>query len=62
MDAFVKKMFQVFQIKQQTELRYEPEQKVAGNDELRFQMMKLSLLHDTLSKDCQKFLAKYIPA
>jgi hypothetical protein len=36
MDAFVKKLYQIFHIKQQNDLRFEPEKKQAGNDELRF--------------------------
>jgi len=48
-------------LKQQAELRFEPEQRQAGFDELRFQMMKLSLMHDSLTKDCKEYLAKFLP-
>jgi hypothetical protein len=49
-DTLVQRLYQVLYTKQQNDLRFEPIQKEAGYDDLRFQLMKLSLLYDTLSQ------------
>lgn len=49
-------MYRVLQTKQQTELRFEPLARQAGCEELRFQLMKLGLLYDALSKESKIFV------
>ena len=46
-------------MKQQTELRFEPLQRAAGFDEIRFQIMKLSLLYDSLNEECKKYVDEF---
>ena len=56
MDALVSRMYQVLQLKQSVQLRFEASQRAAGYDELRFQLMKLSLLYDSLSSECKEYI------
>lgn len=49
-------MYQVLQLKQSVQLKFEPAQRAAGYDELRFNLMKLSLLYDSLSKESREYL------
>lgn len=55
LDALIQRLYRVLQVKQQTELRFEPLQKAAGYDEVRFQLMKLSLLYDAISAESKAF-------
>jgi hypothetical protein len=36
-------------------------QKNAGYDDLKFQMMKLDLMYDSLSNECKKFIDSQLP-
>jgi hypothetical protein len=56
LDSLVQRLYQTLQIKQQTELRFEASQKAAGYDELRFSLMKLSLLYDSLNKESKNYV------
>lgn len=59
MDTLIQRLYQVIHTKQQTELRFDQGQRAAGYDEIRFQLMKLSLMYDTLEKKSQEFLDKH---
>jgi len=52
----IQRLYQTLQVKQQIELRFEASQKAAGYDELRFSLMKLSLLYDLLNKESKNFV------
>ena len=56
LDAFVQRLYQVMQLRQQVDLRFEPEHRATGHDMLRFQLMKLSLLFDTLSSESRQVI------
>jgi hypothetical protein len=56
LDALIQKLYQTIQVKQQNELRFEPELRAAGRDQLRFELMKLSLLHDSLAAPSKAFV------
>jgi len=48
-DSLVHRLYQVLLLKQQTQLKFEPIQRQAGNDEIRFQMMKLHLTYEGMT-------------
>lgn len=56
LDTLIQRLYQVIQTKQQNELRFEQSQRAAGYDEIRFQLMKLSLLFDTLDAKSRDFV------
>lgn len=55
-DSLVNRLYQVLLLKQQTQLKFEPLQRKAGNDEIRFQMMKLHLTYEGLSAESKTFV------
>ena len=56
MDTLVNRMYQLLQLKQSVQLKFEPSQRAAGYDELRFSLMKLNLLFESLSKECKDYI------
>lgn len=58
-DSLVNRLYQVLLLKQQTQLKFEPLQRQAGNDEIRFQMMKLHLTYESLTAESKALVDSY---
>lgn len=59
--GFFNQLYKVFQLKQHAESQYHLELFQEGLDTLKFELMKLSLLYDSMPESLQKELDKYVP-
>jgi hypothetical protein len=60
LESLISRLYQLVQLKHAVELRFEPLQRATGHDELRFNLMKLSLAYDGLSKELKAYLDKFV--
>jgi hypothetical protein len=53
-EKLIGQFYQLFESKRRLDLIYEPEQKAAAYDELKFHIMKLKLVYDALLSELEK--------
>ena len=61
MNSFIKQLYKVFQVKQQSERHYSNELELHSLNQLKVELMKLSLLHDNMPRHQSEYLKKLVP-
>ena len=56
MDLFLNRMLEYFAAKERADYLHEPDQVLAAQDDLKIQLLKLQLVHDTKLSKTQKML------